>query len=124
MAEFNGYELPKLTLRLDENLTDALDKSKTPRERAGLQLAVLREVLSERYVAERCGGCEVEDVDVVELAALTAEVYAAYHSHAESADMERLAAQLEQLAPMLDQLERVGRVLGNTQTRQGFSRVI
>lgn len=124
MAEFNGYELPKLTLRLDEALTDAIDKSKTPRERVALQLAVLCEVLSERYVAERCGGCEVEDVDVMELAALTAEVYAAYHGPAESADRARIAAQLEQMAPMLDQFERVSRVLGSAQTRQGFSRVV
>lgn len=128
MAEYtdrdgNRFELPKLTLSLDDAFDDAVDASKPKRERVAAQMKLLRECLGADYVAKRCGGKTADSVDVAELAVLMVEVRAAYRERESGAAMGQAMRQLEEMQPVLDDLRSVMAMMERKPSRQGFNRV-
>lgn len=119
-----SFELPKLTLALDERMSEAASSGKTRREKAEAHLALMSEALGADYVAERCGGSEVDEVDLSELSRLFSEVTAAYRAP----EIEDVAKQLGGLADIVGQIEKLAeqqkRVEALANSRQGFNRVV
>lgn len=111
-----AFQLPKMTIALQERY-DAARAASDARESASLKLQLMREALGDQYVADRCGGADVESVDVSELQVLFVDVSLAYGLNG----VAEIGSALAQLAPMLDQIERLNKI---TNTRQGFSRVV
>lgn len=114
-----AFELPKLTVALDQQI-DAAMREADARERARAQLAVVKACLGASYAADNLGGKSVEAVDVAALSDCVAGIRMAYRMP----EIERMAAQIEQLAPVMEQIDRMGRILGTAQVRNGFKRVV
>lgn len=114
----NEHELPKMTLALEEAFDRAADKFRPKRERARDAFKLLKDCVGIDAVAERCGGKTIETVDVVEMWGMFAEVRDAYFADMESAEIERVAAQFDSIAPLLDKMAKVAPL-----ARQGFSNV-
>ena len=114
------YELPRMTMGLQDRY-EAARTADSPREAVRLKLALMCEALGAGYVEARCGDAsDVEAVDVSELNALFIDVSLAYGMHG----VGEVGAALSQLAPLLDQIERMARITGEAQARQGFKRVL
>lgn len=111
-----AHDLPKMTLALQERY-EAARTAEDTREAVALKLQLMREALGDSYVIDRCGGADVESVDVSELQALFVDVSLAYGLNG----VMEIGSALSQIAPLLDQLERLNKI---TNTRQGFSRVV
>lgn len=112
-------KLPKLTLALQERY-EAARTEKDARKAAGLKLALMVEALGAGYVSERCGSCEVNDVDLSELNAMFLDVSMAYGMNG----MREVEAVLADLMPIVEKMERLNAITGKAQGRQGFSRVL
>ena len=111
-----AHELPKMTIALQDRY-DAARAAEDLREAVGLKLQLMREALGDQYVNGRCGGIDVESVDISELQALFIDVSLAYGLNG----VMEVGSALSQIAPLLDQLERISKI---TNTRQGFTRVV
>lgn len=123
-ADGREFDLPKMTVALEDAYDRAADRSRPKRERARDAFKLMRDALGAEYVKEACGGGTAETVDVTRLWTLFGDVRHAYFGEAEAADMERVMAQLEGIAPMLDRMAQVSRLVEASQTRQGFTRVV
>lgn len=113
-------ELPKLTLALDEAFDRAADKTRPKRERARDAHKLLKDVLGADHVAERCGGKTLETIDVSQLWLMFGEVRDAYSERIDEAEAARIAAKLEEIAPLLDGMAKVAPLMA----RQGFKAVL
>lgn len=112
------FELPKLTIALQEEMEDAPKGSNT-KEQVKSIMAFLKKVLPEEYVTEALGGDKPEEVDLVALRNLYDGVDSAYTMAMTASQMRSINAQMDSVAPVLENIAKVG----NLQTRQGFKRV-
>lgn len=112
------FELPKLTIALQEEMENAPKASNT-KEQVKNIIAFLKNVLPEEYVTEALGGDKPEDVDIVALRNLYDGVDGAYRAALTSAQMERIEAQMSAAMPVLENMGK----LSDIQARQGFRRV-
>lgn len=117
-AEGNVFELPKMTVGLSESLAKACDGATIRAQAKGMYDFVVS-VLPKEYVEEKVGGTKLEDIDLVELRSLYDGIDSAYNDAMNAARMERVAAQMQEAAPILDAMDKVT----NVQARQGFNRV-
>lgn len=111
-------ELPKLTLRLSD-MTDEVEECADNRERYGLQLAFLHEVVDGEELAGLLDGEELEEVDLTELNLLYAAVVNAYAAPIVEEQAKALDTQLKAVQPALSAVER----MRAAQSRQGFRAV-
>lgn len=112
------FELPKLTIALQEEMENAPKGSNTKEQVKGI-MAFLKKVLPEEYVTEALGGDKPEEVDLVALRNLYDGVDGAYSAALTSAQMERIEAQMSAAMPVLENMGK----LSDIQARQGFRRV-
>ena len=116
---YDGYELPKMTLKLQDRY-EAARREDDARKAASLKLQLMREALGEGYLLDRCGEShDVDAVDVAELNALFLDVSLAYGMYG----IGEVGAALSQIAPLLDQIERINAIAGEG-GRNGFKRVL
>ncbi len=111
-------ELPKLTLRLSD-MTDEVEACAENRERYGLQLAFLREVIDGETLAGVLDGEELETVDLTELNLLYAAVVNAYAAPVIEEQARSLDSQLKAVQPAINAVER----MSAARSRQGFRSV-
>lgn len=116
-------ELPKATVALEEQFDRAADRNRPKRERVKDAYKLMRDCLGADYVAQACGGKTAETADVVALWGLFDSVRDAYFGGMDAAQVERIAAQLETLAPVLDKMAKVSALIDATASRQGFRSV-
>lgn len=116
--EGEQFELPKLTIALQEEMENAPKGSNT-KEQVKSIMAFLKKVLPEEYVTEALGGDKPEDVDLVALRNLYDGVDGAYSAALTSAQMERIEAQMSAAMPVLENMGK----LSDIKARQGFRRV-
>ena len=113
-----SIELPKLTLRLSD-MTDEVEGCAENRERYGLQLAFLREVIDGETLAGMLDGDELETVDLTELNLLYAAVVNAYAAPVIEEQARSLDTQLKAVQPAINAVER----MSAARSRQGFRSV-
>lgn len=112
------FELPKLTIALQEEMENAPKGSNTKEQVKGI-MAFLKKVLPEEYVTEALESDKVEEVDLVALRNLYDGVDGAYSAALTSAQMERIEAQMSAAMPVLENMGK----LSDIQARQGFRRI-
>lgn len=116
--EGNEFELPKLTIALQDEMQNAPKGNDTKTQAKGI-MAFLKKILPEDYVTEQLGSDKVEEIDLVALRNMYDGVDGAYTRAITESQMDRVNAQLEDVMPVLQNLEKVSAL----QNRQGFSRV-
>lgn len=116
----NTLELPKLTLKLSEEM-EAVPNQPTHREVAKAMYAFVSKVLPKDYLAGALDGSKLEDVDLVKLRNAYDGISAAYTDALDTSKMQDLTERIEAMTPMLDAMEKV--VSMSSQTRQGFKHV-
>lgn len=114
----NEFELPKLTISLSEELAKA-PQGKNVREQTKGIIAFLKKVLPADYVTEQIGGDKIDDVDLVAVRNMYDGVDNAYTQAMTATQMERVTQQMQDVAPVLENLEKINSV----QNRQGFTRI-
>lgn len=116
---YETFELPRLTLALEEEYKAA--RAETDRRKAvAAKLKLEREALGDDYVVTRCGSVELNEADTSEVDRLFIELSLAYNMNG----VGDVASAFEQLTPILEQMERINRVIGDANCRQGFRRVV
>lgn len=116
----NTLELPKLTLKLSEEM-EAVPNQPTMREVAKAMYAFVSKVLPKDYLAGALDGSKLDDVDLVKLRNAYDGINAAYTDALDTGRMQELSERIEAMSPMLEAMEKV--VTMSNQSRQGFKHI-
>lgn len=116
----NALELPKLTLKLSEEM-EAVPNQPTMREVAKAMYAFVSKVLPKDYLAGALDGSKLEDIDLVKLRNAYDGINAAYTDALDTSRMQDLSERIEAMSPMLEAMEKV--VTMSNQSRQGFKHI-
>lgn len=121
-ASGNEYELPKLTLKLAEEMA-AVPSQNGVQATAKAMYAFVGKVLPEDYIKDALDGSKLEDVDLVALRNIYDAVDSAYTSAMEDGTIQQMTDRLETVAPMIDTMDKVMNINDKAMTRQGFKKV-
>lgn len=116
----NALELPKLTLKLSEEM-EAVPNQPTMREVAKAMYAFVSKVLPKDYLTGALDGSKLEDIDLVKLRNAYDGINAAYTDALDTSRMQDLSERIEAMSPMLEAMEKV--VTMSNQSRQGFKHI-
>lgn len=118
------FELPKMTVKVREDFEKALTNGVSDREICVSMLGLLKGILPDDYIEERCGGKSVESVDIIEVSILAEEVWDAYTRPLAEAQMERHKRDFAEIEPMIDSAKLVAQLAqSGNQNRTKFKHV-
>lgn len=118
----NEYELPKLTLKLAEEM-DSVPSQSNLQATAKAMYAFVSKVLPKDYLANALDGSKIEDVDIVSLRNIYDRINDAYTSAMEYGKLQSMNERIESVAPMIDTMDKVINLDTQAKSRQGFKRV-
>ena len=115
----NSFELPKLTLALQEK-NNAAKGNADFKALVSARYNFLKAVLPSEYLNERLNGKTESTIDVVELSKLYMLVDNAYWSEERQKQIESATAQIEQVKELVNAANSMAKI----SNRQGFNRVV
>lgn len=115
----NSFELPKLTLALQEK-NNAAKGNTDFKALVKARYDFLKSVLPSEYLNERLNGKAEASIDIIELSKLYMLVDNAYWGEERQTQVEVATAQMEQVKDLVNAANSMAKITN----RQGFNRVV